>query len=386
MPGPSIFLLAGEASGDALGSKLMTAIFKATDNGATFHGVGGPKMQALGLKSLFPMEHLSIVGFVEIIPHIPRLLGYIKEAAYEIERLKPDVVVTIDAPAFNFRVVERLRKDGYSGKIIHYVAPSVWAYKPERARRVAAVYDHVLALLPFEPPYFEKARVDCTYVGHPVVEEPFAEGAGAMFRAKHHIDHDVPVLCLMPGSRKGELKRHLPIFAETVRILSAQLRDLHCVVIATPQTSSTVLNATKDWFTPTIIVAKEEDKIHAMAACNVALVKSGTSTLEAAMAELPMVVAYRANPISAYMLKKMIQVKYVSIINLIMKEEVIPELLQENCTPHKLALAVEKLYRGSHIQLEQHEKAQAALHQLGLMQDLAPSDKAAQKVLEFVKR
>lgn len=343
-------------------------------------------MQALGLKSLFPMEHLSIVGFVEIIPHIPRLLGYIKEAAYEIERLKPDVVVTIDAPAFNFRVVERLRKAGYMGKIIHYVAPSVWAYKPERTKRMEAIYDHVLALLPFEPPYFEQDGVECTYVGHPVVEEPFSEGEGTMFRAKHNIDHDMPMLCLMPGSRKGELKRHLPIFAETVRILSAQLRDLHCVVIATPQTSSIVLNAIKDWFTPTIVVAKEKDKIHAMAACNVALIKSGTSTLEAAMAKLPMVVAYRANSISAYMLKKMIQVDYVSIINLIMKEEVIPELLQENCTPHKLALAVEKLYRGSDLQYEQHEKAQAALHQLGLMQNPTPSEKAAQKVLEFVKR
>ncbi|NDF12731.1 MAG: lipid-A-disaccharide synthase [Proteobacteria bacterium] len=305
----------------------------------------------------------------------------IQSTAEDIEAAAPDLVVTIDAPAFNMRVVKRLRERGYEGKIVHYVAPSVWAYNPERVQKVAKLYDHVLALLPFEPPYFAQASVGCTFVGHPVVEDKF-RGKDVTFRTKHKIPPDVPLLAVMPGSRNGEIKRLMPVFIEAVKVLSQQVRKLHVVVLATDRLAHKVQDYCNAWkHIPNVIITDKQEKMHALAASNAALVKSGTGSLEVAMSGTPFVIAYKVHPLSAYILKKKIKVKYVNIINLVMDEPVIPELLQGACEPLELAVQLEKLMISPKVREKQQDKCKEALKRLGLGTKPTPSQKAANALL-----
>ncbi|MCB2082415.1 MAG: lipid-A-disaccharide synthase, partial [Rickettsiales bacterium] len=300
-----------------------------------------------------------------------------------IQRLKPDVVVTIDAPGFNFRVAKALQGSGIT--LIHYVAPTVWAYKPQRAEKVAALFDQLIVLLPFEPPYFEKVGIPCTYVGHPVVEETVTGGDPLRFRKTHNIPKEAPLLCLLPGSRKGEIHRHLPVYSKTMSILKKQFPDLHCLVVTPPDIADYILDETKMWPVPLVVSSRLEDKAAAYAASNIALVKSGTAALELSLAEVPMIVTYRVNPISAWMLRRMLKVKCVNIVNLISGKQIIPELLQEECRPPKLAEAVSGLLRYEDMCEKQVAESREALTQLGLGTPPTPSERAAEVVLNAVK-
>jgi lipid-A-disaccharide synthase len=386
MASKKIFLLAGEASGDALGGKLMGAINALVPGEVAFTGVGGTRMQAQGLTSFFPMSALSLVGFVEIIPHIPKLLGLINKTVREIQTTEPDLVITIDAPAFNKKVVKKLRAQGYTGKIVHYVAPSVWAYKAKRAITMAELFDHIFCLLPFEPKYFTDAGMEATYVGHPVVEEPLQNGDADAFKEKFKLDPDKPTIAILPGSRKGEIKRLLPIFIKTIKPLREQIRDLNIIAISDANHGFAIQQALDELIgLKSAVTIDPADKAGALAASDIALVKSGTSTLEVAMSGTPMVVTYKVNPLSAYMLRKMIKVDYVTLINIMQKEEVIPELLQERCTPGNLALKIEKLMRDYMAKDIQVEKSHEVLKQLGLNHMPFPSQRAAMKVLDMIE-
>ncbi|MFI5019953.1 MAG: lipid-A-disaccharide synthase, partial [Dongiales bacterium] len=225
---PRIVLVAGEPSGDVLGARLMTALRRATGGKVRLEGIGGEQMSAEGLASRFPMQELTHMGLVELLPHLPLLRRRLRETTAWLRREPPDVLVTIDAPGFCLRLAEQL--GGTKIPRLHYVAPSVWAWKPGRALKLARLVDHLLALLPFEPPYFTPHGLACTYVGHPALETMAGTPAAAAFRARHGIAAEAPLLCVLPGSRRSELNRLLPIFSETVRRLAARHAGLRVVL------------------------------------------------------------------------------------------------------------------------------------------------------------
>jgi len=378
-----IYIIAGEASGDLLGAHLMRALKQQPTQPIVFHGIGGEKMTEEGLTSLFPYYELSMMGFIEILPYIFNLAARVNSTVDDILTKRPDAVITIDSPGFCFRVVNKLRKENLKAKFVHYVAPTVWAYKPKRAEKCARLFDHLLALLPFEPPYFEKAGLACTWVGHPVVAET-SVGNGAVFREKYQITEYTTLFCLLPGSRKGEVERHMPIFAKAISLLATQTPDL-AIAVAVPKN---VMPFIAPYFQGcpfrAVVTASEEDKKNAVAACNLALVKSGTVALEVAMAGAPMLVAYRVNPVSAWCFRRMSLIKYANLINILQEKEIIPELLQELCTPLLIANAGAHLLAYPGQQRLQKEQAEAALKQLLPANAERPSHIAARTILTLL--
>jgi lipid-A-disaccharide synthase len=378
-----VYVIAGEASGDLLGAHLMRAMKKQSSRPVIFYGVGGDKMAAEGLNSLFPYYELSMMGFIEILPYIFNLSARINQTVDYVLSKHPDVVVTIDSPGFCFRVVKKLRGENCKAKFLHYVAPSVWAYKPERAEKCAKLFDHLLTLLPFEPPYFEEVGLRSTWVGHPVVAET-AVGNGAAFREKYQISEQTTLIGLLPGSRKGEVERHMPIFAKAITLMAEQIPDLAIVITVPKNVMPFIAPYFKNCPYRAVVTANEEDKKNAFAACNLALVKSGTVALEVAMAGVPMLVAYRVNPLSAWFFRRISLIKYANLVNILEDKEIIPELLQELCTPLLIANAGGHLLLSPEHQRRQKEEAGAALKTLVPAND-QPSDIAARTILSIVK-
>lgn len=378
-----IYLIAGEASGDRLGAGLMQALKQKAPE-LRFCGIGGPRMQAEGMDSLFPMEELAVMGLAEVLPRIPALRRRIHQTAADIAARKPDMLVTIDAPDFSFRVTRRVHEEmGMTRpECIHYVAPSVWAWRPGRAKKLAMLYDHLLCLLPFEPPYFEREGLHATFVGHPVTVQGWDTGDGAAFRARRKIGPDAPLLGMLPGSRQGELARLLPVYAETVRRLRREFPALELVVPALPQWRDYLMLATRSWRVPVHLVMEEEEKKDAYAALDAALVKSGTGALELAAAGVPHAVAYRTNPLTAALVRRLLKVDTVTLVNLVAGEKLVPEYLQQACEPEKLrAVAAELLHGGAAAQ-QQREGFERVLQKLKGSGIGDPSQQAAEVVLD----
>lgn len=383
-----IYLIAGEASGDSLGAGLMQALREQMQGKVIFHGIGGEKMQAQGLKSLFPYSDLSVMGFAEILPHMLKLLTRIEQAADDIEAKHPDVVISIDSPGFTLRVakkVQRLRARGM--KLVHYVAPTVWAYKPERAAACAALFDHMLLLLPFEPPYFTKEGLACTYVGHPSVWRGNPRGDAQGFYEKYQIPPEAPVISLLPGSRLNEVKRHMPVFAGAM-LMAAESRRLKDMVLAVPVPRS-MLESVVPFFEGcpfrTVLVSEDEDRRNAIAASRFALVKSGTISMEVAYQGTPMIIAYRANRLSAWIVKRLISIRFVNLINIVRQKEVIPEFLQDACNAPFLANAGSALLAPDS-QIEQmREEIRHAIDGMQPPTSQAPAQVAAGAIISLVR-
>jgi len=375
-----IFLVAGEPSGDVLGGRLMTALNDATCGAVTFRGVGGPAMQAQGLKSLFPMSELSVMGIVEVLPHARKLFGRMRETAATIDAMQPDALVTIDAPAFAHGVAKRIQ-DAQIPRI-HYVAPQLWAWRPWRVHKFRRHFDHLLALLPFEPDWFAQRAVDCRFVGHPAVGIDTEIGVGVDFRARHGLDADETVICVLPGSRQGEVTRLAGVFGETLQRLQIRYPGLVAVIPTVPN----VANLVREKFNPiplrTIVVEDVDEKHPAMAASNVGMAASGTVTLELAMARVPYVVAYKVTNVTYWLTKALVRVPYVNLINLILDLEVVPECLQTRCRPEILFAHVCRLLDGDGV--AQVDSMQPALKAMGLGGPL-PSERAAAEVLEIIQ-
>lgn len=380
---PLIFFVAGENSGDALGASVMRAVKSKLDGRVRFAGVGGPEMLEIGMDSLFPMEDLAVMGVFEVLPRLPLLLKRIKETADAVERLQPDVLLTIDAPDFCFRVIQKLKARGVAVPKVHFVAPSVWAWRPGRAAKVAKFLDHLLCLLPFEPPYFEREGLKATFVGHPVVASAIGDGDGPSFRARHGIAPDAPVLCVLPGSRSGEVLRLLPVFAETVDKLAPQFPGLHIVMPAVSHLIERVRAATAAWPT-SVTVVDGEQKADAFAAADAALAASGTVALELAMAGLPSVIAYKVNALTAFLARRLLKTRYANLINIILDREAVPELIQENCTAENLAREVARLLGDEGAGAAQQAAAFEALKQLGFGGP-PPGERAADVVLSYIQ-
>ena len=379
---PLVFLVAGEPSGDAIGARLMTALRARTGDHVRFAGIGGDRMAAEGLESLFPQSDLTVMGIAEVIPRIPRLLRRLRETVAAIRDCAPDVVVTIDAPGFSYRIARRLARRPFP--LIHYVAPTVWAWRPGRAAKLARLVDHLLAILPFEPPWFERVGLACTFVGHPVVEEQDGTADGPGFRERHGIRPKAPLLCVLPGSRSSEVRRLLLPFGAVVAELARSHPNLRVVVPTVSGVAEAVRAATATWPAEPIVVG-QADKGDAFAASSAALAASGTVSLELALAAVPHVIAYRVNPLSAAIARRLIKVRYASLVNLLADAPIVPEYLQHNCTVDRLVPAVERLLTDPAAAAIQRRDAGRSVAKLGF-DGSPPSHRAADAVLAIMQR
>lgn len=381
MSGPLIYLVAGEASGDALGGRLMAALKERTGGAIEFAGVGGETMMEQGLTSLFPMPELSVMGLLEVVPRIPNVLRRLSQTQADILERRPAAVITIDSPGFTYRLAQRLQGAGIP--LIHYVAPSVWAWRPKRAEKTAALFDHLLTLFPFEPPYFTPHGLDATFVGHPALETPPIVADGSAFRAAQGIGEEVPVLCILPGSRAMEVNRLMPLFRRTAKRMAELVPDMRIVIPTVGAVSDLVYSGLGDWPGQPIVVSGEVHRAGAFAASTVALAASGTVTLELAKAGVPMVVAYRVNPLTAMIARRLVKIRFVSLINIVLKLPAIPEFLQGDCRPETLAGALRGLMSdpaARKAQLDLSARAIAAMRPPGLK----PSQAAAEAVLKVI--
>ncbi len=380
MSGPiSVFLIAGEPSGDMLGARLIAALRDLTGGALEVSGVGGELMAAQGLDSLFPMEELSVMGITEILPHVPRLLRRIRQTAAAVDQTVPHALVTIDSPDFTRRVARRVRRRTIPR--IHYVAPTVWAWRPGRARGFARDFTHLLALLPFEPAWFEEAGLSCSFIGHPVIEGGARSGDGTSFRIRHGIAQDAPVICVLPGSRRGEVSRLSADFGAALELLRRRAPEMRIVVPTVPAVAAMVEHQVTGWPGDALVIRGEDEKYDAMAAANAALAASGTVALELALARVPTVIAYRMAPLTHFIVRRMVTVKYANLINIIENREIVPELIQEDCRPDRLAQELERLLGPAGT--AQVEACQPALRQLGLGGE-APSRRAARAILDII--
>jgi lipid-A-disaccharide synthase len=372
-----VYLIAGEASGDAIGARLMAAL-RARRPDVGFAGVGGEAMVAQGLASLFPLRDLALMGLLEVVPQLWRLRTRFRETVADIAARRPDVVVTIDSPGFTLRVLRAVQPLGV--KRVHYVAPQVWAWRESRVKHYPGLWDQLLCLLPFEPAFFARHGLNATFVGHPVLESGADRGDGARFRARAGIAADARVLVLLPGSRRMEVSRLLPVFGAALRLLPAVVP---VVAVAGP-VADAVRHGTRDWATAPVLVSDEVEKLDAFAAASVALTKSGTATLELAMADVPMVVAYRVNPVSAMLARRLVKVPHASLLNLLTEREVVPEMIQEACTPERLANALRVLMDDAVVVETQRRGFREVLGMLRPPGGM-PSEAAAEAVLGQIK-
>jgi lipid-A-disaccharide synthase len=379
--GPLIFIIAGEPSGDALGAKLMQALRAAAGGAVRFAGVGGDRMAAEGLRSLFPLHDIAVMGITEILPQVPTIFRRLNETVAAIRQRRPDVLVTIDAPAFVLRVIRRTRSPDLP--VVHYVAPQLWAWRPWRVKKLVGRIDRLMLLLPFEKDFFDRAGVPSVYVGHPVLEEADAPRQQA-FRARHGIAADAPLLVVLPGSRRGLVRRMLPVYGEAMRALHARHPALRIVVPVVSGTAGPVEGTVRGWPASPIIISDPAEKRAALAEADAALTTSGTATLELAVAGLPMVVTYKVSALSAWFARRLIQVPNVAMPNLIAGRTIVPELLQEQCAPETIVAALDGLLRGSEARAAQKAALAEVCQTLG-RDGPKPSERAASVVLSMIR-
>ncbi|TCP40949.1 lipid-A-disaccharide synthase [Rhodovulum marinum] len=380
------FLIAGEPSGDALGAALMAGL-KQLSPGVTFHGVGGPLMQGKGLASLFPMDELSVMGIAEVLPRYRALMRRIGQCADEVVRLSPDALITIDSPDFNLRVARRVKARSRI-HTVHYVAPTVWAWRPRRAARMAEVIDQVLALFPFEPPYMQAEGMRCDFVGHPVVAQPRATpDQVAAFRATHGIPADARLLLVLPGSRQGEVSRLAPIFGEALRPVLARHPSMRVILPAAAPVADAVASLAANWPGRPVILdprGRSEpatEKRAAFAAADLALAASGTVSLELAAAATPMVIAYDMNWLSRRIIGRMLRLDTVTLVNIVSDTRAVPEYLGEDCKPAPIAAALLRLLDDPAARAAQAEAARLTMARLG-QGGTPPGLRAARAVLD----
>lgn len=372
-----VFVIAGEPSGDKLGAAVMAGLTELAP-GVQFSGVGGEAMRAEGLTSLFPMADLSVMGLAEVLPRIRLLRQRIVQTAAAIAAQKPDLVLTIDSPDFCLRVLRIARKARPDLPVVHYVAPSVWAWRPRRAARMAPSVDHVLALLPFEPPYMQAAGMSCDFVGHPVVAEARASDAEiAALRDRF----PGPIILALPGSRRGEIARHGPRFGAA---LAQALPEGAQVLVPSVTSQAEVMRAeVARWSVWADVLTDPVEKRAAFAAAEVALAASGTVSLELAANDTPMIIAYDLNPLTRFLAQRLIRLDTVTLVNLVSETRAIPEFLGRDCVSDKIGPALKTLIESAEARAAQREAMHQTMLRLGLGGE-APGLRAARSVLGFM--
>lgn len=379
-----VFLVAGEPSGDALGGAVMAGLRALADGPVEFLGVGGPKMAAEGLQSLFPYEELALMGLLEIVPKYRHLKRRIAETAAAAVAAAPDVLLTIDSPDFCLRVAAAVRAARGRQRTVHYVAPTVWAWRPGRAAKMAPIIDHVLALFPFEPPYMEAAGMTCDFVGHPVVAAPRAPPAeAAAFRAALGAAADDTLLLCLPGSRQSEIDRLLPRFGAAIADLAATGRAPNVVLPTLPSLRTRVSSLVSGWARPPLIIDGAEEKRAAFAAADLALAASGTVSLDLAHNRVPMVIGHDFNWLTVKLMQRAALIDTVTLVNIITDTRVVPEFLGPDCRPAPIAAALRRLIADPAARAEQRRVADLTMARLGEGGE-APGLRAARSVLAHI--
>ncbi len=381
-----IFLIAGEHSGDQLGGKLMPAVMAASEREISFSGLGGDAMAAQGLKPIFPLSDVAVMGSASIAKRLPTLVRRVYQTVDAAIAANPHVVVIIDSPEFTHPIAKRIRKRVPEIPIIDYVSPSVWAWRPGRAKRMKSYIDHVLALLPFEPAAHERlGGPPCSYVGHPLIErfEEIRNADGKALAAKLGLEAGLPVLVVLPGSRPNEVQRLMAPFRDAASLLTERFGPYEIIIPAIESVRHLIEAELTGWPRRPHLIAGEADKFAAFQLGRAALAASGTVTLELALAGVPMVVGYRVDAFTGFF-RWLVKVPSVVLANLILGENVFPEFIQEDCTPEKLAEALYPLMTDSAIrdgQLEGLRKIDAKMR----LAEGSPSETAAKIIMGYVK-
>lgn len=381
-----IMLVAAEPSGDILGADLMRALRARLGGEVRFIGVGGPAMKAEGLDSLFDIADLAIWGWAEGIKAYPLVSARADQTAALGVRERPDAAVLIDSWGFTLRVGQRLRKRLPGLLLIKYVGPQVWASRQGRAKTLAKTYDHLLSILSFDAPYFERHGLAVTKVGNPHLRRSFDGADPARLRARLGIEPDDPILLILPGSRPGEIARLMAPFGEAAALLKQSRPRLQLVLAAAPNVVDAVGAQAEGWSSAPYVIEDETLKIDAMSAATVALACSGTVTTELAIAGCPMVVAYKVSALSAFLIRLMIRTRFITLFNIAADRAVAPELMQENCTGPRLAEALAVPLDDDQARLRQIAEQTAALALMGPREGPHPSEMAADTIIGLMDR
>ena len=376
-------LVCGEPSGDQLGAQLMAAIKQLAGDRVKIVGVGGPAMAREGLQSLYSLDATAVMGLREVVPAIPRILERVKQAADYAVQIHPDALVVIDSPDFTHRIARAVKARDPSVKTINYVAPQVWASRAYRTKAMARYFDLILALFPFEVPFFEKYGLKAAFAGHPVIERRAKMIGGDAFRVAHGIAMDAPLLALLPGSRTSEIRFIFPVFRQTIELLAKNIPGLVTVLPTVPHVAAKVREAAKGWPTPIRILDSETDKFAAFDAADVALAASGTVTAELALARTPMVVAYRVGGLTYALAHWLMTVPHMTLINILLGRRAVPEFKQFEAKPEVLAAEVENLFCDPAARAAQVAAMDEFARALGEGGE-APSTRAARILLEFI--
>jgi len=377
-------LICGEPSGDQLGAQLMAGIRELAGDTVTITGVGGDAMARQGLKSLFPLDTMAVMGLREVVPAIPAILRRVKQATQFALETHPDAVVLIDSPDFTHRIARALKKADPSIKTVNYVAPQVWATRAYRAKAMAQYFDLVLALFPFEVPFFEKYGLKAEFVGHPVIERSKRMTGGAALRARLGIAPDAPLLAMLPGSRTSEIRLMFPTFRKTVALLAQKIPGLVTVLPTVPHVTAKVRAATENWPTPLHIIENEADKFAAFDAADVAFAASGTVTAEIALSRTPMVVFYILGGLTYALGIWLFNSRFFTLLNVLLDREAAPEFLQAKARPELMAAELEKLFHDPAARAAQI----AAMNEFGRRlgeEEEPPSRRAARVLLDFIR-
>lgn len=380
-----LFFVVGESSGDNLAAGLIREIKALEVDNCECLGVGGARMKASGCKILLPYDQISVMGIWEVIPKIPRLMKLFKAIAEEIIKQKPDAVITVDFPDFNFMLAKSLRKRGYDGKIIHYVAPSVWAWRPGRAKKISSFLDGLICLFPMEPEYFTPHGLKAKFVGHPVTETQALEADPKVFKEANDIPDDVRTIGLFFGSRESEFKNIAPAIKLAGALIGETEKNIRFIVPTLPAMEYNVQMLLRDFDVRTNVSSNQVYKWEAFKACDVAIVVSGTVALELAYAGVPHVLVYKTGILNYLILRLMVKVKHAHLVNILLKQEVVPELLQGKCEGEAIAQKVIDLMSDEKIRQEQLDKFSELRALIGVGEEEKPSKKAAKYVLEVLK-
>ena len=384
-----VYLVAGEPSGDKLGAALMAELKNFATFDLDYSGVGGPLMEDQGLASLFPIDDIAVIGIGEILAKYNFLKERINNTVDDILRLKPDVLITIDAPEFSLRVARMVRKKIFVNTI-HYVAPTVWAWRPKRAKKMSNYIDHILALFPFEPPYMKREGISCDFVGHPVADEKLPDRRLVnKFRKQYKISENDTLVAFLPGSRHSEVSRLMPIFDTVSSDLTSQRSNIKIVIVAAPSVKKLLEETLQKWASNVILVTNDDlsnnefQKLKRIvfASCDIALAASGTVSLELASTKTPMVIAYDMGFLSRIVFWLFIRVNSVNLVNLISNQITIPEFIGNNCKPDKISQA---LLNELDYPLNQKVAMQRSLNLLRAG-DVSSGVAAANSVLDFLR-
>ena len=390
-----ILIIAAEPSGDKLGANLidgLTTEYQSKGN-IIFQGVGGPLMKSKGLVSFYDFDDLSLMGFLEIAPKVLKILKIINFISNYALVWKPDLIITVDSPDFSLRISKRIKRKWRDAKTVHYVVPSVWAWRKNRANKMAKFVDHVLALLPFEPKYMEAAGMSCDFVGHPIVSEKTPTNQEiSLFRRAYNIDREAPIVSILPGSRKSEIRRMMPIFINSLELITKQYPNLIFILASPPNATELIADYLRKTRVPVIHMYENHDPVTfevrkkiLFSTSLAAIATSGTVTLELARMGAPFLVAYRSTFITETILKNFINLKSATLINILTSEKNVPELLFSQCTSQSINSVLTMLLTDRHQVDKQRISIENAMVQLG-SGGVDPKIRAARSILKFLSK